>query len=133
MNVLLHIRLLTSCSIDEIIRYFPNVSLILYVNFELIVVLPQRCSLIVDGKACQLSPSFIVSINAKKNEQYMIGVVCKDHMKQMEKRLEALQAIADIPKGVIHFQPIKIVSTNCIIGTDEDYMEIESKRNHDGL
>jgi hypothetical protein len=93
------------------------------------MLLPQRCSLIVNGDACQLSPSFIVSINAK-NDQYMIGVVCKDHMKQMQKRLEALQAIGNVPEGVIKFQPIKIVSTNCIRGTDEDYVEIESRRKY---
>jgi hypothetical protein len=63
----------------------------------------------------------------------MIGVVCKDHKKQMEKRLESLQAIGNVPKGVIQFQPIKIVSTNCIKGTDEDYMEIESKRKYNSL
>ena len=96
------------------------------------MLLPQRCSLIVSGDACQHSPSFIVSINAK-NDQYMIGVVCKDHMKQMEKRLESLQAIGNVPKGVIQFQPINIVSTNCIKGTDEDYMEIESKRKYNSL
>jgi hypothetical protein len=96
------------------------------------VLLPQQCSLIVSGDACQLSPSFIVSINAK-NDQYMIGVVCKDHMRQMEKQLESLQAIGNVPKGVIQFQPIKIVSTNCIKGTDEDYVEIESKRKYNSL
>ena len=86
-----------------------------------IVLLPQRCSLIVNGKACELSPSFIVSINAK-NDQYMIGVVCEDHMEQMNKRLESLQAIGRIPNGAIQFQPIKMVSTDCIRGTDEDRM-----------
>ncbi|MFL6462196.1 MAG: hypothetical protein ACJ71J_14860 [Nitrososphaeraceae archaeon] len=54
-------------------------------------------------------------------------------MKQMEKRLESLQAIGNVPKGVIQFQPIKIISTNCIKGTDEDYMEIESKRKYNSL
>ena len=58
----------------------------------------------------------------------MVGAVCKDHMKQIEKRLEDLQAKGDLPKGTIHLQHIKIVSTNCVRGTDEDYMEIESKR-----
>ena len=89
--------------------------------------LPQRCSSVVDGNACRISPSFIVSIDAK-NGQYMVGLVCKDHMKQMEKRLEALQAVGKIPKGIVHFQHLKIVSTKCIRGTDEDYAEIELQR-----
>jgi hypothetical protein len=93
------------------------------------VIVPPRCSLIVNGEACQLSPSFIVSIIAK-NSQYMVGVVCKDHMKQIEKRLEDLQALGELPKGIIQLEPIKIVSTNCIRGNDDDYMEIESKRIH---
>jgi hypothetical protein len=103
------------------------VSLILYVNFGSILLLPQRCSLIVNGNTCELSPSFIVSINAK-NDQYMIGVVCEDHMKQMKKRLEFMQSAGRVPNGSIQFQPIKIVSTDCIRGTDEDRMEVESKR-----
>jgi hypothetical protein len=52
----------------------------------------------------------------------MIGVVCEDHMEQMNKRLESLQAIGRIPNGAIQFQPIKMVSTGCIRGTDEDRM-----------
>ena len=103
------------------------VSLILHVNFGSILLLPQRCSLIVNGNACELSPSFIVSINAK-NDQYMIGVVCEDHMKQMKKRLEFMQSTGRVPNGTIEFQPVKIVSTDCIKGTDEDRMEVELKR-----
>ena len=103
------------------------VSLILYVNFGSILLLPQRCSLIVNGNACELSPSFIVSINAK-NDQYMIGVVCEDHMKQMKKRLEFVQSAGRIPNGSIQFQPVKIVSTDCIRGIDEDRIEVELKR-----
>ena len=93
------------------------------------LLLPQRCSLIVNGNACELPPSFIISINAKKN-QYMIGVVCEDHTKQMKKRLESMQSIGRLPNGSIQFQPIKIVSTDCIKGTDEDRMEVELKREY---
>ena len=98
----------------------------------ILLLVPRQCSLRVNGHPCRLPPSFIVSIYAT-NEQYMVGVVCNDHMKQIEKRLEALQAKGNVPKGVIHFQSIKILSTNCIKGTDEDYMEIESKRKGAGL
>lgn len=103
------------------------VSLILHVNFGSILLLPQRCSLIVNGNACELPPSYIVSINAK-TDQYMIGVVCEDHMKQMKKRLELMQSAGRVPNGSIQFQRVKIVSTDCIRGTDDDRMEVELKR-----
>ena len=103
------------------------VSLILHVNFGSILLLPQRCSLIVNGNACELPPSYIVSINAK-TDQYMIGVVCEVHMKQMKKRLELMQSARRVPNGSIQFQPVKIVSTDCIRGTDDDRMEVELKR-----
>src|ERR1051325_4348137 len=73
----------------------------LHVNFGSVVLLPQRCSLIINGDACGRSPSFIVSVN-DKNDQYMIGVVCEEHMKQMEKQLQSMQEIGKVPKGSIH-------------------------------
>jgi hypothetical protein len=97
------------------------------VHFGSIVLLPQRCSLIIKGDVCGHPPSFIVSVN-DKNDQYMIGVVCGEHMKQMERQLESMQEIGKVLDGAIQFQPLKTVSTNCIRGSDEDYMEIESKR-----
>jgi hypothetical protein len=39
-----------------------------------------------------------------------------------------MQSAGRVPNGSIQFQPIKIVSTDCIRGTDEDRMEVESKR-----
>ena len=60
----------------------------------------------------------------------MIGVVCDDHMEQMSRRLESLQLIGRIPKGSIQFQRMKMISTDCIRGTDEDRLEVELKRKY---
>lgn len=60
----------------------------------------------------------------------MIGVLCEEHMKHMEKELESMQEMGKVPEGAIQFQSLKTVSTNCIRGSDEDYMEVESKRKH---
>ena len=116
------IRFFIGTMLDTVI-----VSLILYVNFGSMLLLPQRCSLVVNGNPCELSPSFIVSINSK-NDKYMIGVVCEDHMKHMKKRLEFMQSAGRVPNGTIQFQPVKIVSTDCIKGTDQDRMEVELQR-----
>jgi hypothetical protein len=91
------------------------------------VLLPKHCSIRVKGKDCHISSSYIVSIKSL-TEEYMIGVVCNDHRDGLEERLKIMQSTGNVPTGSIKIQPIKIVSTDCIRGTDEDYYEVSSKR-----
>jgi hypothetical protein len=58
----------------------------------------------------------------------MIGVVCIDHRDRLEERIRSMQLEGNVPLGTIKIQPTKIISTNCIKGTDEDRMEVSSKR-----
>ena len=58
----------------------------------------------------------------------MIGVVCIDHRDRLEERIKSMQLEGNVPLGTIKIQPTKIISTNCIKGTDEDRMEVSSKR-----
>ena len=88
------------------------------------MLLPERCSLRTNGDICQLPPSYIVSINSQSSE-YMIAAVCSSHMKKLENRLHVMQSEGSIPEGNIKFQPLKMVTTNCIKGTNDDYIEIE--------
>ncbi|HYX55466.1 MAG TPA: hypothetical protein VE818_04850 [Nitrososphaeraceae archaeon] len=74
-----------------------------------------------------MSSSYIVSI-ASLTEDYMIGVVCNDHRNGLEERLKVMQSTGNVPAGDIKIQPVKIVSTDCIRGTDDDYYEVSSKR-----
>jgi hypothetical protein len=74
-----------------------------------------------------MSSSYIVSI-ASLTEDYMIGVVCNDHRDGLEERLKVMQSTGNVPAGDIKIQPLKIVSTDCIRGTDDDYYEVSSKR-----
>jgi hypothetical protein len=71
--------------------------------------------------------SYIVSITSLP-EEYMIGAVCNDHRDGLEKRIKAMQLAGDVPPGNIKIERMKIVSTDCIKGTDEDYYEVSSKR-----
>lgn len=73
---------------------------------------------------CQIPPSYVVSINTQ-NEEYMIGVVCKEHMGEIEKRLTILQVSTKLPRGNIKFEPIKVVMTDCIKGGVEDYIWLD--------
>jgi hypothetical protein len=74
-----------------------------------------------------MSSSYIVSITSL-TEEYMIAVVCNDHRDGLEERLKVMQLTGNVPTGNIKIQPVKIVSTDCIKGTDEDYYEVASKR-----
>jgi hypothetical protein len=55
----------------------------------------------------------------------MIAVVCNSHIKKLENRLHVMQLEGSIPEGNIKFQPLKMVTTNCIKGIADDYIEIE--------
>lgn len=58
----------------------------------------------------------------------MLGLVCDDHMNMLEERLAEMQDEGKIPKGRIKFQPVTTVTTDCVMGLNEDYIEMELKR-----
>lgn len=91
------------------------------------MLLPQHCSAKVDGVECQLVPSYVVSVKSHEGE-YMLAVVCDDHKGGIETRLVAMQDDNKIPQGKIHLQPIKTVVTDCVMGINDDYVELELKR-----
>jgi hypothetical protein len=91
------------------------------------VLLPEHCSAKIEGEECQLAPSYVVSVESDEGE-YMLAVVCNNHKSALEARLIAMQEAKKIPQGSIHFQPVKAVVTNCITGIDEDYIELNEKK-----
>jgi hypothetical protein len=90
------------------------------------VLLPGHCSAKVEEEECQLAPSYIISVKSHEGE-YMLAVVCNDHKSALQTRLVAMQEANKIPKGRIHFQPVKAVVTDCVTGIDEDYIELNDK------
>jgi hypothetical protein len=81
--------------------------------------LPRRCSYIGNGSDCQLSPSFIVSIESEEGE-YMIAAVCQDHRDEMSTKLKNLQHKNTIPKGKTKFQEMTMIGTDCLRGRDDE-------------
>ena len=75
---------------------------------------PERCSIMVNGKVCTLPPSCIVSILSEK-EEYMIGLVCVDHILLMKTKALSMQKSGKINKGKIRFQKVKPVMTDCVL------------------
>ena len=89
--------------------------------------MPERCCAKVDGQECKLAPSHVVSVKSPEGE-YMLAVVCDDHKSGLEGRLIAMQKENKIPQGRIHFQTVKAVVTDCVMGINDDYIELELKR-----
>ena len=84
--------------------------------------LPKRCCLRIAGTDCQIPPSFIVYISSNKG-QYMIGVVCTDHKDAVEQHLLSPYNNGGVVRGQIKFDPIKIISTDCVRNTEENFSD----------
>ena len=88
------------------------------------MVMPQQCSVTVKGEKCRLAPSYVISVKSGE-VVYMIAVVCDDHKSALEVRLLKMQEANRIPRGIIHFEPVKPVVTDCVIASNEDYIELD--------
>jgi hypothetical protein len=91
------------------------------------VLLPDHCSIRANEKACLLPPSYVVSVASEEGE-YMLAVVCDDHRTDLEEKLTAMQKTEKIPKGRIRFESVKAVTTDCVMGINEDYIDVELDR-----
>jgi len=63
----------------------------------------------------------------------MIGTVCDEHMKNIDQQIKKMQSKGIVPKGEIKFDPVKIITTDCIKGNEEDYSEVKLKRETDSV
>ena len=78
--------------------------------------LPDRCSMVKNGKQCPSPPEFTITVSANDGE-YMVGVTCARHREAVSKKLTALQSQGSIPTGSIAFSVVKAVGTDCVKGS----------------
>ena len=90
------------------------------------MVLPNKCSYYTQRIQCNVPPSYLISIH--NSEEFLVGVSCEEHKLPIDKKIKLLQEKNLLPKGKIKIQDIKIVTTNCIKGTEKDYEEVLYKR-----
>lgn len=88
--------------------------------------LPDKCSVMENGKQCVNPPEFIVSIVANEDE-YMVGVTCQKHKQIVSSKIGLLQNERKIRDGKILFSPVKAVGTDCIHGDTDDFVQIDMK------
>lgn len=92
--------------------------------------LPTKCSFSYRNTQCNLPPSYVLSIIS--NEENLVGVSCIDHLELIKCKIEKLQTKKSLPNGKLKIENIKLVSTNCIKGSKEDYEDIYLQRLKDG-
>ena len=89
--------------------------------------LPDRCSVLQEGKQCVNPPEFVVSVVVDKDE-YMIGVACNRHKQIVSGKIHILQKEGKIPNGNVCFSPLKAVGTDCIHGDSDDFIQLDSNQ-----
>jgi hypothetical protein len=90
------------------------------------LILPKKCSFSTDAVQCDIPPSYVLSVI--ENEEILIGVSCLDHLEPIKSKVRKLQKTKSIPYGRLKIDNIKMVSTNCIKGSTEDYEDVYSQR-----
>ena len=88
--------------------------------------LPDKCSVMEEGKQCVNPPEFVVSVVVDKDE-YMVGVTCNKHKQIVSGKIHILQKEGKIPNGKVSFSQLKTVGTDCIHGDSEDFIQLDSE------
>lgn len=85
--------------------------------------MPERCSIREHARNCPLPPEYVISIKAEDGE-YMVGVACDRHKNTFMEKLEVLKKEGKVPQGVIRFDVLKPVGTNCVRIDPDDLIQL---------
>ncbi|MDP6898844.1 MAG: hypothetical protein QF429_02315 [Candidatus Nitrosopelagicus sp.] len=83
--------------------------------------LPDRCSVKQSGRDCVNPPEYVVEI-VHNNDSYMVGITCEKHKDVVTVKIGELQKIGKIPEGILEFQKLKSVGTDCVKGNPDDVL-----------
>lgn len=85
--------------------------------------MPTRCSVKEKSKDCVNFPEFVISV-VETNDEYMVGVTCKNHKDRIAEKLVNLQKEGKIPQGKIKFSELKAIGTDCIRSDPDDLIQL---------
>ena len=83
--------------------------------------LPDRCSVKQSGRDCVNPPEYVVEI-VHNDDSYMVGITCEKHKDVVTVKIGELQKIGQIPEGILEFQKLKSVGTDCVEGNPDDVL-----------
>ena len=90
--------------------------------------MPDKCSMIKEGKPCVSPPQFIVSVITDSNEEYMVGLTCQTHRQIVSGKITVMQNEGRMHGGKVNFSPVKAVGTDCVHGNEDDFVQIDMNR-----
>lgn len=88
------------------------------------VMLPNRCSIKQGGRQCPNPPEFIISITSDDGGEYMLGVTCSRHKRDVRGEIQRLQDGGKVARGTIGFASVKSVGTDCIRADPDELVQI---------
>ncbi|MCS6767166.1 MAG: hypothetical protein RMJ59_03405 [Candidatus Nitrosocaldus sp.] len=74
--------------------------------------IPDGCCIRRGFRRCSNPPSHIISIIDGSGE-YMVGVVCREHLMLVESIVGLKQMQGEVPEGSVRFTELKSVATTC--------------------
>jgi hypothetical protein len=74
--------------------------------------LPSRCSYRQKNSYCHIPPSHVVSMK-ESGDEFLLGVYCERHKKEVESRLILAKQSGSIKEGSVRIEKLKSVSTEC--------------------
>ena len=83
--------------------------------------LPDRCSVKHSGRDCVNPPEYVVEI-VHNDDSYMVGITCEKHKNIVSVKIRELQKMGKIPEGILEFQRLKAVGTDCVKGNPDDVL-----------
>ena len=95
-------------------------------NIELnynFLLLPKKCSIRDGSKDCVNPPEYVITV-VSNDDEFMLGITCERHKTSVFSKIESLQNQGKVPKGIIKFENLKSVQTDCVRGDPDDLIQL---------
>ena len=85
--------------------------------------LPDKCSIREGNRDCVDPPKYVIGVVSNDGE-FMLGITCERHKASVFSKIESLQNQGKVPKGIIKFENLKSVQTDCVRGNPDDLIQL---------
>jgi len=87
------------------------------------LLLPNKCSIRDGSKDCVNPPEYVITV-VSNDDEFMLGITCERHKTSVFSKIESLQNQGKVPKGIIKFENLKSVQTDCVRGDPDDLIQL---------
>ena len=87
------------------------------------MLLPDKCSIREGNRDCVDPPEYVIVVVSNDGE-FMLGITCERHKASVFSKIESLQNQGKVHKGIIKFENLKSVQTDCVRGDPDDLIQL---------